>query len=506
MNGPTFAPAPVHAIAPPAPRPPARPPARPAAAKPADDSAAALRVMTYLRLHWLMILFCGGLLGAGLAYAAWNLLPPKFESYAVLQAASAPTPIGGGADPTAGRTEFATFMKTQSQLLKFNFVLESALSDPEFKIASLATLAGQKNPIKFLDEKLVVNYTEGAETIRVLLEGDQPDDIRKIVDAVVKAYKREVIDTEARQKRNLQQKVAEAKVKIEEEMKLRGQGKPEYIKGAIPSALMQAAATVPNAMPGGDPAVQPAVAFAPAAGEHEHLKKAKYSVATQKYLQLDGQLKTLPLTIRDRRAELDDLNRQIAELQNAPPPPDVIEAANKDQEVLAALSAAAHYDREARFLEKTVVNPKGAKVAQAKESAEAASADWVRLRDRKAHAAMLARNLPKEEKLREGVKRLTRELESLAEREKVARAEFEDAKKDVIDMPADLKKAAELSSLVDPLRTEMLTQDAAYQQVTAQAIRLSFEPPERMTVRQPASAPRCRRTAKSKSSARSWPP
>ncbi|MGL6096508.1 MAG: hypothetical protein ACRC7O_12010, partial [Fimbriiglobus sp.] len=63
MTGPTFAPAPTT----PAVRPP-RPPARTAPAiKPADDAAAALRVLTYLRLHWMAILFTGTLLGAGLA-------------------------------------------------------------------------------------------------------------------------------------------------------------------------------------------------------------------------------------------------------------------------------------------------------------------------------------------------------------------------------------------------------------------------------------------------------
>ena len=492
MNGPTFAPAPVHVSAPPpAPRPPARPPARPAVAKPADDSAAALRVLTYLRLHWLLILFCGSLLGAGLAYAAWNLLPPKYESYAVLQAASVPTAIGGGNDPTAGRTEFTTFMKTQAQLLKFNFVLESALSDADFKIASLPTLSGQKNPIKYLDEKLDIRYTEGAETIRVLLEGDRPEDIQKIVNAVVKAYKREVIDIEARQKTALRQNVEKAKVDIEDQMKMRAQGKPDYYKGAIPPALMQASATVPSAMPGGDPGVQQAVATSAqgSAGEHEKIKKAKYSIAAAKFLQLDGEVKRFPVYIKDRKADIDQLTKQLDALKNAPPDPDVLEAADKDGDVVRLQHLAAQYERDARFLANVVGNPNGAKVAQAKQHAEGVVAEWIHLRDKKAHAAQQARNKPKEDRLREQIDKLNNELASLAEREKVARAELEDAKKDVIDMPIDPKKAAEDAALVDPLRTEMLAQDSAYQQVTAQAIRLQFEPPDRMTVRQHASAP-----------------
>ena len=37
------------------------------------------RVLTYLRLHWLTILFLGSLIGAGLAYAAWTLVPDKAD-------------------------------------------------------------------------------------------------------------------------------------------------------------------------------------------------------------------------------------------------------------------------------------------------------------------------------------------------------------------------------------------------------------------------------------------
>src|SRR4051812_11519173 len=94
MTGPSFAasattPAAAPAPAPVAPKPPARP-------RPGDksDDGAGLRVLTYLRLHWLMIVFCGALIGTAGAFAAWELLASKYESYAMLQVTSAPTPIG----------------------------------------------------------------------------------------------------------------------------------------------------------------------------------------------------------------------------------------------------------------------------------------------------------------------------------------------------------------------------------------------------------------------------
>ena len=71
MNGPTFA----ATATLPAPKAPPRPaaPARPAP-KAEPDAGGGMRVLTYLRLHWLMILFCGTLLGGAGAFAAWELL------------------------------------------------------------------------------------------------------------------------------------------------------------------------------------------------------------------------------------------------------------------------------------------------------------------------------------------------------------------------------------------------------------------------------------------------
>src|SRR4051794_11557838 len=105
MNGPTFAQPTTPVAARPQPRPPAPP--RPAG-RPDADAGNGMRVLTYLKLHWLMILFCGTLLGGTAAYAAWELLPSKFESYALLQVSSTPSTLASGNREQA-RTDFATY-------------------------------------------------------------------------------------------------------------------------------------------------------------------------------------------------------------------------------------------------------------------------------------------------------------------------------------------------------------------------------------------------------------
>ena len=101
---------PLTRMAPPRQNPPTRPTAKPEA----ENSAA--RFLIYLRLHWLTILFCGTLLGGALAYAAWTLMPPKYESYALFQVSSSPFSVAGN-DPTKGKTDFAIYLKTTASAI-----------------------------------------------------------------------------------------------------------------------------------------------------------------------------------------------------------------------------------------------------------------------------------------------------------------------------------------------------------------------------------------------------
>src|SRR5215831_15670705 len=88
--------------------PPLPKPAPPRSAPPGKPGAKSgeeggLRMLTYLRLHWLMILFCGTLLGAVGAFAAWDLLASKYESYALLQVSSVPSNLASGGNREQAR-------------------------------------------------------------------------------------------------------------------------------------------------------------------------------------------------------------------------------------------------------------------------------------------------------------------------------------------------------------------------------------------------------------------
>ncbi len=91
------------------------------------------------------------------------------------------------------RSEFELLKKTQLALLKSNFVLSFALCDP--KINSLPLIHDQADPIEWLQEHLAVQFPENGAILSISLSGSeaQSKELVQLVDAVVKAYKDEVI-------------------------------------------------------------------------------------------------------------------------------------------------------------------------------------------------------------------------------------------------------------------------------------------------------------------------
>jgi hypothetical protein len=95
--------------------------------------------------------------------------------------------------------EFEILKKTQLALLKSNFVLTAAIRPPG--IGSLSVLAGKPDPVKWLQDNLVVGFPQNGEILSISLTGDElPEDLVRLVDSVSKAYKDEVIN-ELRQRR-----------------------------------------------------------------------------------------------------------------------------------------------------------------------------------------------------------------------------------------------------------------------------------------------------------------
>lgn len=292
----TAAPIPLRAVA--APRP---------APRPSQAAPPAGRMLAWLKLHWLAILFCGGLLGGALATAAWTFLPSKYESYALLRVASAPFTVSNSRDPNKGRTEFATYLKTNAGLIKNEFVLNRALGlevDGQ-RIGDLPTIKEQKNPFQFLEDELLVSTQEGSEIIRLTLKGHNPEDVRRIVNAVQTAYMEEVIEKEIKERQafllvlettlvNLQKTLNEKGGKAEPNLRLAGgDGK------------------VPNALPPGIVGV----------GPPEWVKRQIAAAQVSRTLALQEQLSDLPLAIATQKSKIEQLKKRLEQPKDSAPAP-----------------------------------------------------------------------------------------------------------------------------------------------------------------------------------------
>lgn len=315
MNGPTFAaPAAPPAARPTGPRPAARSP------KPDADAAAAGRVLTYLRLHWLTILFCGTLLGGAGSYAAWELLPAKWESTALLQVDQAPPTVGNPNNPTQSRGEFATYVKTAAGLIRSEYVLSVALRDGG--IADLPTLKGEKDPIKYLLERLQVTTSDGSEIITVRLDGDNPADIKKIVKAVEDAYMKEIKNQDNLRRNAILARISDAHAQLKTDLERRT-GKPDLAAQGQPDPAVRQASTgpVPPAPlpPLGGGAVAPPAAPAPPGTDYLSLmRKHDQAKIVEDFRRLTAEAGQLPARVEGLRKKAAGLRAEVQVLEKAP--------------------------------------------------------------------------------------------------------------------------------------------------------------------------------------------
>ncbi|MFL5340218.1 MAG: polysaccharide biosynthesis tyrosine autokinase [Gemmataceae bacterium] len=157
------------------------------------------QIVNALKYHWFLFLVLGSLVAGGLGTAAWELLPAKYTTYSVLRVAASEQKLDSR--DAAGRSEFVTYLKTQANLIKNEYVLRAALRDS--KIGDGETLKKQDDPVKWLEENLIVEFSENSEIMKVMLTGENPQELADIVNAIQAAYMKEVVQKEQSKSKSL---------------------------------------------------------------------------------------------------------------------------------------------------------------------------------------------------------------------------------------------------------------------------------------------------------------
>ncbi len=150
------------------------------------------------RRRWFPAVFLGVFFAAAAAAAVWFLYVPRYTATAMIRIASSNQSV---LFPTADRggPSFDIYKATQLEYLRSRFVLIAALRQPE--VARLPSIQEQLDPVQWVAENLSVRFPGNSEFMNVSFSSTRPEETAVLVNAIVDAYMREVVDTEQRERR-----------------------------------------------------------------------------------------------------------------------------------------------------------------------------------------------------------------------------------------------------------------------------------------------------------------
>jgi len=352
--------------------------------------------------------------------------------------------------------------------------------------------------------------------------------VRKIVDAVKDAFYREVVEKEIDQKTNFKRKVEVAKSAIQDLMKTKSlppngsRGAPAVLASrtppvptpnvgpapVIPGGILPAGGILIPEVPG-VPAVVPAGGVLPippgattaaiiALTESEPMKRARADMLFKRISQAEIDLQAFPLVLAEKAADAARAKTELDKLGTPIPSPEALAAAERDPEVAMKFADAAIKKRDYDFQVGVVRDPNSEAMQRRKREVVEAEAAAETLKLERAGQLEATRSRGETTRLALLCDALFRDLDRIKERERLMRKVYEDDKKELAEMPPELRKADEKGPIVDAERTDLLTHDDYYRRLTGQVIGLDLElqSPPRVRKLQEASAPAAKETQK----------
>ncbi len=142
-----------------------------------------------LRRRWLRTLLIGLVCAAAAAGITWKVWPPDaWVMHASIQVNPFQTSILGGQGPKSA-AEVASFKQTQEALISSWIVCYNALNQPQVRELPVIKdlVARGEDPFNWMVAHLTASFS-APEILTVNLTGDDPDQLRPILNAVVSAY------------------------------------------------------------------------------------------------------------------------------------------------------------------------------------------------------------------------------------------------------------------------------------------------------------------------------
>lgn len=157
-------------------------------------------ILHSLRRHWLLSAVLGVIIGTAITASCIIFLPKTYTARAMIKVDMSPedNPIGNRRG--YNRSDYEIFKNTQALSIRSPFVLNKALRVKEV-LDSTIYQREEKNPVRWLQENLVVTYPKNAELMEVSLSDTDKTEVTTIVSAIVAAYMEEVVERAKRKSR-----------------------------------------------------------------------------------------------------------------------------------------------------------------------------------------------------------------------------------------------------------------------------------------------------------------
>ena len=165
-------------------------------------------LLNCLRRRWLSALLFGALVGALSAGVLLWAIPESASVVSLIQVKSEEPTVLETRKSYRSAQEFEIFQQTQLTLMKSQFVLQAALGNPQISQLD-AVVKERPNELLWLMDELKVSFPGEGEVMSVSLKGDEnPEDMKKLVDAVVASYEDEVLQKDLRERDVTREKLA----------------------------------------------------------------------------------------------------------------------------------------------------------------------------------------------------------------------------------------------------------------------------------------------------------
>ncbi len=164
-----------------------RDPIKPAVTPPMPSATPdAFALLKALKRRWILAGTLGLLLATIAGAAAYMILPARYTAFALLQISSKPHQL---VDRVSNRDEFTIVMKTTAARLKSRDVLMRTLSqDPVRNLGLIKKHPDTLSTLTWLEEYMKIEIQDSSELLTVSLTGEEPDDLRTIVNNMVKSF------------------------------------------------------------------------------------------------------------------------------------------------------------------------------------------------------------------------------------------------------------------------------------------------------------------------------